>query len=203
MEGWRHVRSVVLNERWRESHFKFIHHAIYGFSIPPHPNCPNRLTACPKCDTPTTDLVHGVWTCPSVVTFWADLVRLITSKMNLSLDVNPQTLLFHDFPPEVRLPRVLHIILLAALRSLLAKCLEPSIPTMAEVLSRISHYLQMDRLETLRSKNIRSNAFFKKWKPYIVAFLREDDIRQLMLLFRTTTWYLTSELAGTLGKLQL
>lgn len=123
--------------------------------------------------------------------------------MNLELDRDPQILLFHDFPPELRLPRVTHIILLAALRSLLAKWLEPSLPSMSEVVSRVTHYLQMDKLETLRAKEVHSKAFFKKWKPYIVAFLQEDDIRQIMLPFRHTAWYSTSDLMGTLGRLRL
>lgn len=33
-EGWSSVRRPVLCESWRETHFRFIHRAIYGFSIP-------------------------------------------------------------------------------------------------------------------------------------------------------------------------
>lgn len=59
----------------------------------------------------------------------------------------------------------------------------------------------MDKLEILRTKSTSSKTFFKKWKPFIVAFLSDEEVRQLMLPFRTTSWYLTSELAGTLGRL--
>lgn len=70
---------------------------------------------------------------------------------------------------------------------------------MSEVLSCVKHYLNMDKLETLKSKNKRAKSFFKKWKPFIVAFLNAADIRQ----FRTTPWYLMADIAGSLGRLRL
>lgn len=192
-----------MNVRWRETHFKFLHQAIYGFHIPPHPNCPDMLTACPKCNTPKTNLIHGAWRCSAVSQFWTRLLDFVNSKMNLRIASTPQIALFHIFPPESRFPRVLHIILLAAFRSLLAKWLEPSVPSVTEVLIQIKHYLHMDKLETLRSKTTSSKSFFKKWKSFIVSFLNEEEIRQLMLPFRNTTWYLSFELSGTLGGLRI
>lgn len=61
---------ILVNERWCETPFKFIHQAIYGSDILPHPNCLDRLMACPKCSTPRTSLIHGVWYCPSVSQIW-------------------------------------------------------------------------------------------------------------------------------------
>lgn len=101
------------------------------------------------------------------------------------------------------MPKVLHVILLAALRSLLSKWRDPSPPSMTEVLSQVKHYLNMDKLEVLRNKNMQAKSFFKKWKPFLLAFLDADEIQQLMLPFRNTSWYLTSDLAGSLGRLRL
>lgn len=52
LEGWSQVRRAIESERWRETYFKLIYHAIFGFNIPPHPNCLDRLTACLKCALP-------------------------------------------------------------------------------------------------------------------------------------------------------
>lgn len=150
LEGWRQLRAPILNERWRETHFKFMHHAIYGFDIPPHPNCPERFTACPKCQTHKTNMIHRVWHCEKSSNFC---------------------------------PRILHIILLAALRSVLNRWLDPVVPAMSEVLTQVKHYLTMDKLEVLRNRNVQSKSFFKKWKPFILAFLEMEEIQQLMRPF--------------------
>lgn len=54
--GWSSVRKDVLCESWRESHFKLIHKAIYGFNIPRSEDNPTRIIACPKCQAPRTDM---------------------------------------------------------------------------------------------------------------------------------------------------
>lgn len=62
-------------------HIKLIHYAIFGFDIPPHPNCLNQLTACPKCALPETNLLHGIWSCPSTMQFRAQVVIRLANEM--------------------------------------------------------------------------------------------------------------------------
>lgn len=92
--------------------------------------------------------------------FWAQIVDLLNTKMDIHIENEPQTLLFHSFPPHANFPVVLHIILMAAKRSLLSKWLVPILPSMSEVVAQVKHYLAMDKLETIRFKNTHTKSFF-------------------------------------------
>lgn len=151
-----------------------IHHAIFGFDIPPNPNRPDHLTACLKYAQPNTNLLHGKWSCPNTARFWSLIVDILHSKIGITIDNKPQQLLFHYFPPPSRYPPILHFILLAAMRCLLSNWLLPSIPSTSEVVAQIKHYLIMDKLETIRSKNTHTKQFFKKWRPFIQAIMKLD-----------------------------
>lgn len=86
------------------------------------------------------NLIHRAWRCSPASQFWTRVIDFVNFNMNLRIENTLQIVPFHIFPPDSRLPRVLHIILLAALRSLLAKWLEPVVPSVNEVLTQIKHY---------------------------------------------------------------
>lgn len=130
LDGWTQVCKVIINEKWRETHFKLIHHSIFGFDIPLHLNCLDRLTACPKYTLPRTNLFHGVWLCPNIIQFWKQVADLFNTKMDINLANEPQTLLFHYFPSHIHLPVVLHVIQMSAKHCLLSKLLSPSLLSM-------------------------------------------------------------------------
>lgn len=75
--GWFNVRKHVVSEAWRDSHFRFIHRAIYGFKFPRTVANPSRITACPKCQSPFTDLWHRVWLCPDSQRFWDQVITYV------------------------------------------------------------------------------------------------------------------------------
>lgn len=159
LDGWRHLRKSIINEKWRKTHFKLIHHAIYGYDILPYPNCPDNLL---HGQNVSPQRQHGVWSCPDTSQFWMQVTALIKSKKGLHLENDPQLLLFHVFPQDSKLPMVLHIILLVVQRSQLSKWLTSALPSMSEVVNHVKHCLTMDKLETLRNKNVQSKSFFKK-----------------------------------------
>lgn len=45
LSGWQIIKKCVISEKWRESHFKMMHAAIYAFNIPPDPNYPSKNNA--------------------------------------------------------------------------------------------------------------------------------------------------------------
>lgn len=59
-EGLAAIRAHVSIETWRETYFKMIHNAIYGFNLLPSPLHPNRLTKCPKCSDPMINTWLGI-----------------------------------------------------------------------------------------------------------------------------------------------
>lgn len=101
LEGWWNIQKHVLCERWRETHFQFIHRAIYGFNVPSTLPNPSGITAWPKCNTPLTDLWHGVWTCSASQEFWDQVISYIKTHWKLDVPSVPEFPIFHyTRPPE-------------------------------------------------------------------------------------------------------
>lgn len=113
LEGWGHVRKVITNEKWREMQFRLIHRTLYGFIIPPHPNVPDRKTACPMCLQAKTNLTHSIWSCAFMQDFWRQVVTLLRDTLHIDLPLEPLALLFHYFSTPVRncqlAPKVLSV----------------------------------------------------------------------------------------------
>lgn len=88
-------------------------------------------------------------------------------------------------------------------RNLLSRWLLLSPSSISEVLTQVKYYFTMDKLDTLRTKHTSTKKWFKKWKLFIFTFLDDEEIRQLMTPFFNTNWYLSSDLAGGLGRLRI
>lgn len=85
--GWLNVHKHVVCEAWRDSHFQFIHREIYGFEFPKMTANPSCITACPKCQSPLTDLWHGVWLCPDSQWFWDEALTYIDLNWRITLPI--------------------------------------------------------------------------------------------------------------------
>lgn len=101
LEGWSNVRKNVICEAWRKSHFRLIHRAIYGFNIPSVSSYSSRITACPKCHTPLTDLWHGGWLCPDTQKFWDQIITCIDLHWRVTIPKSPELLIFHSTRPPL------------------------------------------------------------------------------------------------------
>lgn len=215
LSGWGAIRKHIVNETWRETFYKIVHNAIYGFNLPATPLNSARLTACPKCGTPSTDMWHGLWQCPAIQRYWAQVQEFVNDMCNAHMGINADSLIFHcvchpepqSGPPASATAQALphaaliHISLLAAKRCITKLWLSPATPTITLLKSQIGSYLHMDRLYVERNPETGAKGFFKKWKCFIVRHLSQEEIETLMLPFRNTSWFLTAQLAGTLGAL--
>lgn len=98
---------------------------------------------------------------------------------------------------------LLHISLLAAKRCITKLWLSNTTPSIQMVLAQLRAYLHMDRLFIEHNPKSVAKGFFKKWKYFIVQHMSQSEIEQLMLSFKDTKWYHTSQLAGSLGRLEV
>lgn len=88
LEGWSNVLKHILCEYWRETQFRFIHKAIYGFNIPRSGDNPAFHVACPKCQNPRTDMWHGI--CPASQAFWDQMISYIEQHWSITLSRSPE-----------------------------------------------------------------------------------------------------------------
>lgn len=213
--GWSNVRKHVPCEAWRDSHFRFMHRAIYGFEFPKTPANPSRITECPKCQTPFTDLWHGVWLCPNSQRFWDQVITYVDLHWRVALPKSPELLLFHcTRPPEgtddsgdggveedILLPSLIHTILLLAKRCLFQRWLESETPDIDMIVRSLKSNLLLDKAFTERHKEKGTKGFFKKWRTFIVTHYSDEEIGSLMKTFLHTAWYAIESLRGSLGRL--
>lgn len=175
LEGWSNVRRHVICERWRESYFKLLHRGIYGFNIPLIPTYPNRITACPKCKAPLTDLWHGVWTCPATQRYCDQIVCLIYL---FALEISHSQITgAPDFPlhettwysirggGDTGDTGPIHTVLLLAKRCFFKIWLEPKVPDISVLIAQLipntswwTNYTRRD------AKKWEKTLFFKKKK---------------------------------------
>ncbi|XP_071978751.1 3-hydroxyisobutyryl-CoA hydrolase, mitochondrial-like [Engystomops pustulosus] len=62
--------------------------------------------------------------------------------------------------------------------------IQPSIPTVTEVISQMRNLVRLDRLETLRHKEKQAKGFFRKWKLFITTHMSRAEIIELVTPFR-------------------
>lgn len=136
------IHTHVINENWRETYFKIIHNAIYGFNLPPSPLHPNCLLKCPKRDVPQTDMWHGLWLCPNIQNFSKEILHYIDTQYKIALSLSPESLVFrcvrppempksgmadgHKIPPHSLNMGLIHATLLIAKRCITNCCLSPT-----------------------------------------------------------------------------
>lgn len=89
LKGWMGVRENV-NETWRETHYKLMHNAIYGFNIPSSIRNPDRITTW-----------HGIWACKDIQAYWDKVLEFVSRFYSVTLDKNLEYLIFHyTRPPD-------------------------------------------------------------------------------------------------------
>lgn len=100
LKGWMAVQKNVINETWRESDYKLLHNAIYGFNVPPLVRNPDRITKCPKCTAPlTAETWHGIWSCKAIQAYCDGVLELISQHWSITLDKITESLIFHYVRP--------------------------------------------------------------------------------------------------------
>ncbi|XP_056414079.1 olfactory receptor 7A17-like [Hyla sarda] len=105
----------------------------------------------------------------------------------LTLPLQPQVFLFHQLrPPELShtehsaVPTLIHVVLLVALRCLFTAWLSTSSPTLSMVIQQMKLFCNVDRLDTERHKNTKTQKFFDKWKHIIVNHYMTSILKTLM-----------------------
>lgn len=107
-------------------------------------------------------------------------------------------------PPHRRSLHTRHYsTLLAAKRCITNLWLSPAPATMHLLVTHVKSYLHMDRIYVERNPEAGAKHFFKKWRRSMLCHLSREETRQVMLPFKNTSWYLTGQLAGTLGDLEV
>lgn len=69
------------------------------------------------------------------------------------------------------------------------------------LVEQLKLYLTSDRIEEERRGNEKAEAFFKKWKVFIISQLSRNEITELLKVFRYTKWYEMESLGGDWGDL--
>lgn len=92
LAGFQAIRKNVICKTWRETQFKIIHSAIYGFNLSNPTNNPSRLTACPKCSQSATDMWHVLWSCPYIQTYWDEVMGWINARWRPAVPREPVAL---------------------------------------------------------------------------------------------------------------
>lgn len=155
-------------------------------------------------------MCHEVWQCPKIQRFWQikrfvngmwhvdSLIFHCVQSPEVSSDGSTSTAI--PAPPHAAL---LHITLLTAKHCITKLWLSSTTPTVMMVISQIRSYLHMYRLFVERNPESGAKSFFRKWWCFIIHHMPRNKIQQLMLSFRDIRWYLTAQLAGTLGALEV
>lgn len=149
--GWAFVCGNIVNESWRDIKFWIMHKAILAFNLPTTPSAPDRVTSCPKCKEPRTDIFHDMWECKLNEPYWGEVERIL--KMLLSPDecLTPMLAIFHywetlNSPP----PPIVHAMLLLPKRNLLTYWLWNSLPKADTLVVQQKDLMHLERLDTLR-----------------------------------------------------
>lgn len=155
------LKKYIICETWRKTYYKLIHNAIYGFNLPIKPRNPRCVTACLKCDTPSTDM----WHCPAIQHYWKEVQEFVNEMCDVHLGLHADSLIFHCVrPPETSsgapttittqvqsCATLVHIALLAANRCITNLWLSPASPIIPLLVTQIRSYLHMDRLTVERN----------------------------------------------------
>lgn len=112
----------------------------------------------------TGNLLHILWSCKVIESFWKDVISIIQDITNTTSTSNPALSLLslgiENFPPMAR--KVVIHILSAARISLAREWRSQSPPKIEEVISRINTHYTMEKM--LAYKERRASAFHKYWE---------------------------------------
>lgn len=96
--------------------------------------------------------------------------------------------------PAHKIPGIIHIILLIAKRCILKCWLLPSAHTFSMIIDQLKIYLHFDKIDKECHGDIKTEAFFDKWKVFLTS---HTEINDLLRAFWYTEWYTLESLRGT------
>lgn len=171
LEGYRQVRKLTISETWRETQFKIIHRAYYPFYFTK--DNPSQMK-CPWCSEPRPTLLHRLWDCTAITTFWNAVLDHI-DRINKAQIPRDQLLCLFGYTPQTappttrgptNIPQWAHLLLLVARRTIMKNWISTTPPALPEVKKAMMSLFYMERLDTL-SLNFRSTSrFFMRWRKY-------------------------------------
>lgn len=206
LEGYRHIRKFTTSETWRETQFKIIHRAYFPFCF--NKTDPSQAQ-CPWCSTPRPTLLHRLWDCITVATYWNAVIAYI-NKIN-NTRITKDSYLF-SIPPSSssssamdlqNIPHWAHICLLVARRTIMSHWITATPPNLPAVKKAMSSLFYLERLDTITSNFRSTSRFFKRWRRYMEYTFTQQTIQDIMHPFCFTDWYIKRDLINSLGNLKI
>lgn len=182
--GYKITRSIIPNESWRETQFTLMHRAYYPFSTR-HPSTSGAL--CPWCSFHKPSLLHRLWLCPQIATYWSTILNLIQKVTDFTPEKDPMLLLFEYSPktsatPATSKPLPLEnpqwtlLTLLIARRTILNHWISPSPLTVSETIKALKTLLFQVKFDAMLHKNWPNTKLKKKhWASFIDRCLTTSE----------------------------
>lgn len=153
----------------------FLHRVYYT------PHClttiyPSVSLACPWCQALEALFFHMVWSCPSLQSFWTQVVSDVNSVCGLTLGLDPKVLLLNVFD-DSHMTRYIKLFIcytsFYACREILLYWKYPQPPTVTSWHSAVNKVLPLHKLTYLDQKCPRK--FDKIWSAWIDSWGVEAD----------------------------
>lgn len=123
---------------------------------------------CPRCGQEGAHMLHMVWECPELGSYWRDVVELVCKVFSIRLPLVPKVCVLGLVEDSAEsLPNTLGILrMLFQARKLIAfHWLRPSPPTMREYIARLNHVIRLEKGVYIKRK--APQKFENIWGPWL------------------------------------
>lgn len=192
--GYTKLTKLIPSEKWRETQFKILHRTYSAFFRPS--NSPWTTTAtskCPKCHSLKPSLVHCLWSCPQIATFWIQANAYINRIQHMTTTMDPLLYLFDvtsnpssraELKPRL-ISRWIHLCLLTAKRCLLKFWIHSHPPNITNLITDLKHLFSLEKRDAELSSPKRNSAFFKCWDLFT---FKTTELKELTSTFTYRHW---------------
>lgn len=130
---------------------------------------PNIPDYCYKCNTERGTLLHCIWECQKLQTFWKDTLCLISRLTECKIPLEPKLCLLHIYPKEfvasVKKRKLIDFCLLQAKRVIALKWKDVQSPVPALWLKEMSSHLALEKLTYILKG--KTEEFKDIWTPFL------------------------------------
>ncbi|XP_056407014.1 uncharacterized protein LOC130298133 [Hyla sarda] len=173
--------SLSLSESNRLSQLFFIHR-VYRTPSFLHMIGVRSDSACPRCGELEAHLVHMMWTCPCLLTYWTEVLQLIRTVYRVTVNRTPKECLLGliGCGREPSLAEVGILRILYQARKLIAQYwIRSSPPGVADLIARVAHIVKLEKGIYTKCKVERK--FDGVWGPWVQSFDPPAELSSLLL----------------------
>ena len=129
---------------------------------------PGVSDACYRCNQSPADLVHMMWSCPKLNTYWTEIFKTFQTVFCIPVDPDPRTAIFGisvDEDTTAAMRRVIAFTTLLARRLILFKWKHASPPSHSRWIKEVVHCLKLERIRFSLRGSLKT--FRTTWGPFI------------------------------------